>query len=146
MSESSKQPYLLRAMHEWMTDNDQTPHMVVDVSVPGVQVPMEHVQEGKIILNVSYAATTDLSMSNELVSFGARFGGVAQQIMFPASAVLGIYARETGQGMIFTDEVEFSGATPDAEASAMDSTEPDMPDPPGSGAPKSGKSHLRVVK
>lgn len=99
-----KRPYLIRAMHEWMTDNGLTPHIVVDAAADGLTVPEQYVTDGKIVLNVSYAATRDLVMDNHSVQFGARFEGVNHQIRVPALGVIGIYARETGQGMIFTDE------------------------------------------
>lgn len=115
---SSRRPYLLRAMHEWMSDNGLTPHIVVDAGVHGVVVPAEHVADGRIVLNVSLAATRALTLSNDDVSFEARFGGVARQLYIPVPAVLGIYARETGQGMIFSD---------------ADSTDPTDPTDPGTG-------------
>ena len=99
-----RRPYLLRAMHEWMTDNNQTPHLVVDAAVEGVVVPRQYVRDGKIVLNVGYSATAGLAIKNETVSFSARFGGVAFDVSLPVHAVLGIYARETGQGMIFSDD------------------------------------------
>ena len=101
---TAKRPYLIRAMHEWMTDNGLTPHIVVEAGGDGIGVPPEHISDGKIILNVSYAATRDLNITNDTVSFEARFKGVPRAVQVPTAAVLGIYARETGQGMIFTDE------------------------------------------
>ena len=99
----SRRPYLLRAMHEWISDNLQTPHIVVDASIQGVEVPRQYVQGGKIILNVSLSATSVLNLGNEAVSFRARFGSVTYDVSVPIAAVLGIYARETGQGMIFSE-------------------------------------------
>lgn len=101
---SSRRPYLLRAMHEWMTDNQQTPHLVVNAAASSVEVPRQYVQDGKIVLNISYHATNGLTMGNEHVEFNARFGGQTHHVRVPLPAVLGIYARETGQGMIFSDE------------------------------------------
>ena len=101
---TSRRPYLLRAMHEWMTDNGQTPHLVVDAAMDGVAVPKQYVRDGKIVLNASYSATAGLSIKNDWVAFSARFGGVPFEVMIPVHAVQGIYARETGQGMIFSDE------------------------------------------
>lgn len=101
---TSRRPYLLRAMHEWMTDNQQTPHIVVDAVAQGVEVPRQYVQDGKIILNISFNATQGLSLGNERVEFNARFGGQTHHVMVPIHAVLGVYARETGQGMIFGDD------------------------------------------
>ncbi len=103
---TSRRPYLIRAMHEWMTDNVQTPHLMVNVSIAGVVVPPQYVQEDKIILNVSYSACQNLTMSNERIEFNARFGGQPHHVVVPIQAVLGIYARETGQGMVFAEEDE----------------------------------------
>lgn len=90
-------------MHEWISDCDQTPHIVVDASLQGVEVPRQYVQGGKIILNVSNHATSNLSLGNDVVRFRARFGAATHDVMVPIIAVLGIYARETGQGMIFSE-------------------------------------------
>lgn len=93
-------------MHEWMGDNNRTPHVVVDTSVDGVQVPPEHIKDGKIILNISQSAAHNLKLTNCSVSFRARFGGVPFDVWAPMQSVLGIYARETGQGMIFSHDAE----------------------------------------
>ena len=102
----SKRPYLIRAMHEWMGDNMHTPHIVVDTSFDGVAVPPEHIKDGKIILNISESAAHNLKLTNDAVSFRARFGGVPFDVWAPIRSVLGIYARETGQGMIFSHDAE----------------------------------------
>ena len=142
---TSRRPYLLRAMHEWITDNQQTPHVVVDASLDGVEVPRQFVQNGKIILNVSYSATNGLTLGNDLVRFHARFGSVTHDVMVPVQAVLGIYARETGQGMIFSE----NDASPDPIGPGPNST---GPGPSSSTPTKSGdspapkRSHLKVVK
>jgi len=102
----SKRPYLIRAMHEWMVDNLHTPHIVVDASFDGVNVPSEHIKDGKIILNISETAAHNLKLTNDAVSFRARFGGVPFDVWVPVRSVLGIYARETGQGMIFSHDNE----------------------------------------
>ena len=102
----SKRPYLIRAMHEWMGDNSHTPHIVVDASVDGVSVPEEHVKDGKIILNISETAAHNLKLTNDAVSFRARFSGVPFDVWVPMKSVLGIYARETGQGMIFSHDTD----------------------------------------
>jgi len=93
-------------MHEWMGDNGHTPHIVVDASVDGVSVPDEHVKDGKIILNISETAAHNLKLTNDSVSFRARFSGVPFDVWVPMPSVLGIYARETGQGMIFSHDSE----------------------------------------
>lgn len=135
----SRRPYLLRAMHEWISDNVQTPHIVVDASMQGVEVPRQYVQGGKIILNVSLSATSSLNLGNEHVSFRARFGAATYDVMVPIAAVLGIYARETGQGMIFSE---------------TDSPPPVPPQAPTESAPGNGnggeakraRPTLKVVK
>ena len=127
----SKRPYLIRAMHEWMGDNGHTPHIVIDASVDGVMVPGEHIKDGKIILNVSYSAAHDLKLTNDAVSFRARFSGAPFDVWVPIAAVRGIYAKETGQGMIFSH----------SEA------EPEPPDDPEQrGKARSDRSHLTVIK
>ncbi len=93
-------------MHEWMSDNAHTPHIVVDTSDDEVSVPVEHIKEGKIILNISDAAAHNLKQTNDALSFRARFGGVPFDVWVPMQSVLGIYARETGQGMIFSQDSE----------------------------------------
>ena len=131
--QSSRRPYLLRAMHEWMTDNGQTPHLLVDAGVDGVAVPRQYVRDGKIVLNTSYSATAGLMMKNDWVTFSARFGGNPFEVRLPVGAVLGIYARETGQGMIFSED----------EPGGPDAPVP-PPKPPGGDEPRRPK--LKVVK
>ena len=114
-------------MHEWMSDNGHTPHIVVDAGIDGVSVPEEHIKDGKIILNISDSAAHNLKISNSAVSFRARFGGVPYDVWVPILSVLGIYAKETGQGMIFSH-----GAEP--------------PDPEDDESARAGRSHLKVVK
>jgi stringent starvation protein B len=91
-------------MHQWMTDSGHTPHLIVDAERAGVEVPRAYVKEGKIVLNVSLNATQRLMLGNELVEFDARFAGVVHHLRFPVAAVLGIYARETGEGMVFSEQ------------------------------------------
>ena len=121
-------------MHEWMGDNGNTPHIVVDASVDGVNVPPQHVKDGKIILNISPSAAHNLRLQNEAISFRARFGGVPFDVVVPMPAVMGIYARETGQGMIFSHDTDEP-----VEESASRPAEPAPPD-------RSPRSHLKVVK
>lgn len=97
---SSTRPYLLRALHEWCTDNGYTPYVAVLVD-DTVQVPQEYVKNGEIVLNVSYDATGGMKLGNEFIEFKARFAGVAREIIVPVNRVLAIYARENGQGMAF---------------------------------------------
>lgn len=124
---TSSRPYLIRAVHSWIIDNDRTPYILVDATVAGVIVPQQHVDNNKIILNLSPRAVSHLEINNTLISFDARFGGVAMIVQIPPSAVLAIYARENGQGMIFDKD---------------DGDEPaPTPPPTGKARPK-----LRVVK
>lgn len=115
MTMKPRRPYLLRAMHEWITDNGQTPHVVVDTAADAVRVPVEHVRDGKIVLNLSYDATSDLLMTNEVVEFDARFSGQPFHVTVPVQSVMGIYARETGQGMIFGSEEPEPDPDPDKD-------------------------------
>jgi stringent starvation protein B len=97
---TSTRPYLLRALHDWCTDNGFTPYLAVHVG-PGVQVPMEYVKNNEIVLNIGFEATSGLLLGNEFVEFKARFGGMAREIKVPVDHVVAIYARENGQGMAF---------------------------------------------
>ena len=97
---TSTRPYLIRALHEWCTDNGFTPYLAVFVT-PGIQVPMEYVKNNEIVLNVGFEATSSLNLGNEFVEFKARFGGVSREIIVPIDHVVAIYARENGQGMAF---------------------------------------------
>jgi stringent starvation protein B len=132
----SRRPYLLRAMHEWISDSNQTPHIVVDASIEGVEVPRQYVQGGKIILNVSSNATSLLSLGNDVVRFRARFGAATYDVSVPIVAVLGIYARETGQGMIFSE----------ADTPPQPPAPPSEPAPATTGEGKRSKPTLKVIK
>lgn len=115
-----------------MADNGQTPHIVVDANAPGVEIPAGHARDGRIILNISQSATRDLILGNDIVAFEARFGGSPFYIKLPVASVLGIYARESGQGMIFSGD-DKGPEPPDQQPDDEDST---------TGA----RAHLRVVK
>jgi stringent starvation protein B len=125
-----KRPYLLRAMHEWVTDSQHTPHVIIDADRPGVVVPRPFVKDGKIVLNLSLTATQNLTLGNEWIEFGARFAGVVHFIRVPIAAVLGIYARETGEGMVFSDQ----------------DLGPEPPPPPSAEEDGGRRSHLKLVK
>lgn len=94
-------PYLARAIYEWICDNHLTPYLLVDATAANTSVPSEHVQDGQIVLNIVPHAVHALHMSNDAISFSARFGGVSRDIYVPFAALLGIYARENGQGLFF---------------------------------------------
>lgn len=147
MQESSTKPYLIRALHEWCTDNGYTPHIVVAVDDNTV-VPPAHIQNGQITLNVSSLATNRLVLGNEYIEFQTRFGGVTENIVVPVAAVSAIYARETGAGMGFEvhESQPYPGAPlPDSDRSgAADATRPDPSDDPDDNGPR--PSHLKIVK
>jgi stringent starvation protein B len=100
MSDISTKPYLVRALFEWCNDSGYTPYVAVAVG-ENVDVPLEYVRDGEIVLNVSPLATNRLSIGNDFLEFQARFGGVAREVRVPVEAIRAIYARETGQGMAF---------------------------------------------
>jgi stringent starvation protein B len=123
----SNRPYLIRAINEWLLDSQCTPHLLVNAEAPGVDVPQERSQEGKIVLNIGPQAVEGLRISNEEVTFLARFSGVSRLISLPVSAVLAIYAKENGRGMMFN--------------------EADEPEPHDSGpSPPTSRPSLKVVK
>jgi len=103
---TSSRPYLLRAIYEWLNDNKLTSYLLVDAEKPDVMVPVEHVQDGKIILNISPEAVDGILLDNESVSFSARFSGKSQDIYIPMQAVLALYSKENGKGMMFPEEEE----------------------------------------
>lgn len=124
----SNRPYLIRAIYDWIVDNDWTPHMQVDANYPGVEVPHEYVQEGMIVLNVSPSAVGRLSLENDLFAFNARFSGIERRLFFPPEAVLAVFARENGQGMPFPPEPypeEFEAEELQAESSGLQAVESD---------------------
>lgn len=127
---TSSRPYIMRALYEWIVDNDCTPYVLVDATMAEVMVPQQFVKDGQIVLNISPSAVMDLTVSNESMSFNGRFGGVATDVYVPVAAIVGIYARENGQGMVF--EPEESPEPPDETP-----PDPDKPDGPPS---------LKIVK
>ncbi len=136
-------PYFLRAVYEWIVDNDCTPFLSVNADYPQVEVPTEYVEDGQIILNAAPSAIVDLQMDNNFVQFSAKFNGVARNISVPVATIIGIYAKENGQGMVFPDESEYS-----VEGADLDlDPDPQPPAPPSGSKRKSAKvSHLKVVK
>lgn len=124
---TSTRPYLIRALHDWCTDNGFTPYIAVYVDA-SVQVPTEYVKNGEIVLNVGFEATSNLKLGNELIEFKARFGGTAREIAVPVSHVIAIYARENGQGMAFPVPSETpAGMEPDHEGEAVPRKHPSSP-------------------
>ncbi len=159
---SPRRPYLLRAFYEWLLDNQLTPHLVVDVTLDGVQVPMEYARDGQIVLNIAPRAVGNLELANDEVRFNARFGGVPRQVSVPLAAVLAIYARENGAGTMFEPEAAYddemtslndddsAAAEPETVMSVIDGDKPDHEDgddsPDDDPPPRGGRPALRVVK
>lgn len=133
---SSSRPYLIRSLYEWILDNQCTPYALVNARYPDTVVPEAFVEAGQIVLNLSPNAIRHLEMDNEKICFDGRFGGVAQQVWLPAQAVMAIYARENGQGMVF--EVEPAPVPPSSEEGAAPNKGP-------AGA-KPARPALKVVK
>lgn len=138
---TSTRPYFIRALYEWILDNQCTPYLLVNANYPSVQVPLEHVKDGRIILNLSPSAIRGLVMDNDRVEFSARFGGVPRTLFLPIGAILAVYAKENGRGMFF-DENEFP--VPEAGAPSDAPTKPDDPSPDDNGGKK--RPSLKVVK
>lgn len=103
MSMTSSRPYLLRGIYQWIVDNGMTPYMLVNTNMENVQVPGEHVSNGKITLNVSPSAVQDLDMGGRDVRFHARFSGKSQFVCAPVHSIMAIYAKENGRGMVFAE-------------------------------------------
>ncbi len=113
---TSSRPYLLRALHDWIVDNNLTPYILVDAFIDGVDVPDGFIQDGKIILNISPHSVQYMEMGNDVLSFAARFSGVSQSISVPIAAILAIYANENGQGMVFNDDDPQQPMPPDGSS------------------------------
>lgn len=158
---TSYRPYLLRALYEWIVDNGMTPHVLVDARRPGVRVPAHAVKDGQIVLNIADRAVARLEMGNDALSFTARFGGVSQSVRVPLSAVIAIYARETGHGMGLPEDPQHTLPATDANEEsgvlALDAGRDEddgadtLLDPvrdPGDDTPEPPKrgGHLRIVK
>lgn len=126
---TSSRPYLIRALYQWIVDNGVTPYILVDALVEGVDVPAQYIQDNKIVLNIAPMAVQGLTLGDDTVSFSARFSGQSVNLVVPTDAVMAIYARENGQGMMFNEE-------------------PGSPEPPDHTDPDDDKPKpsLRVVK
>lgn len=140
-------PYLLRAFYDWLLDNEMTPHLLVNASLPHVRVPQQFVRDGQIVLNIAPQAVMAYTQDNDAISFSARFGGTPFQVYIPMAAVVAIHARENGVGTFFPPEEAYaaweSSPEPTAELSTVKGgvppTEPEPPRP-------SGRPALRVIK
>jgi stringent starvation protein B len=139
MSMTSHRPYLVRALNEWILENKCTPYIVVNAFETGVQVPQNYVKDGQIILNISPVAVQGLVISNEGIEFNGRFGGIPTRVYVPSCAIMGIYARENGQGMIFDQDANPPPVTPPTGSGPRSDSDA------GKGKP-GPKPSLRVVK
>ena len=149
MTMTSSRSYIARALYEWILDNDCTPYILVDAAQHGVEVPREFVRDGQIVLNISPAAVRALVIDNEIITFDGRFGGEALTIIVPVDALMAIYARENGQGMVFeaAGEPEAEEGPFIEEVSDSDSSEPEPDhDPEPTRPPRTGRPNLKVVK
>lgn len=156
MPETSTKPYLIRALHDWCTDNGYTPHIVVQVDENTV-VPMDYVQDGQITLNISYLSTNQLLIGNDYIEFQARFGGVPEDVFAPVAAVSAIFARETGAGMGFevSESEPYPGPSADKDTPSQpsasdqqakkDEKDTDSNNKKGKDD-KGGAGHLRIIK
>ncbi|KAA0014254.1 ClpXP protease specificity-enhancing factor [Billgrantia pellis] len=153
---SSSRPYLARALYEWLLDNEQTPYIVVDAEQSGVSVPRQFVQNGQIVLNVGPSAVRELRIENDAISFNARFSGQPMQVVVPTPALVAIYSRENGVGMVFGHEPTMPEpqAESDAERPELTSVtgegdsgrESEPGDKPSQDPPTKGRPSLRVIK
>lgn len=133
-----KRPYFLRAFHEWLSDNELTPYLMVDARHPDIIAPLEYAQDGKLVLNASYSATKDFLVDNEAVSFSARFGGVSRQLWLPIACVEGIYAKENVSCGFFFDPAEYPAPSVDDTKSPKQSA--------SHPSPKKSNSPFKVIK
>ena len=141
---TSTKPYLLRAIFEWAEDNNLTPQVLVNAELADVVVPVDHIVDGQIVLNISSSAVKLKIMDNECLSFSARFSGVEQDIFLPVDAVLAIFARENAQGIYFED-IDRNGSEPDTKLSSVKVTNKKKSVDTDKSS-NSKKSHLKIIK
>ncbi|MEY3182969.1 MAG: hypothetical protein RLZ35_954 [Pseudomonadota bacterium] len=142
MNMTTTRPYLIRAFYEWIADNNCTPYIAVDTHYPGVEVPMEYAENGRIILNVSMNAVRGLQLDNAYISFNAQFGGRGRDIYVPVQAVIAVYAKENGKGMVFTEEEYEDDGSEDPSVSSNGQASKTNPQKSGKGK----KPNLTLVK
>jgi stringent starvation protein B len=133
VSMTSSRPYLIRAIYEWISDNGQTPYILVNADNPEAVIPRQYIEDGKIVLNINEQAIDNLHIDNDWLLFSARFSGKAMDISIPMTAILAIYAKESGQGMVLDRDNEASEPPPDGSS-------------PGGGTKGGKKPHLQLVK
>lgn len=141
---TSSRPYLVRALYEWVADNGFTPYVIIDATA-GAVVPQEHVQDGRIVLNISMSAVHELDINNDALQFKARFGGIVKHIYAPTASIVAIYAKENGRGMVFSDEdLGDDSGTVTGTVTTGDGAPPPKDEPPT--PPKRSKPNLKIVK
>lgn len=147
-----KRPYLLKAYYDWLVDNDLTPYLVVDAMYIGVNVPLEYVKDGQIVLNLSPNATGNFLINNQAIQFSARFQGISRDIYIPMGAALAIYARENGDGVMFEPESVYDEPEPTkieqplSFSEATDKSSPSKNTKKNVSKGKKSASHLRIIK
>ena len=148
MTMTSSRSYIARALYEWILDNDCTPYILVDANRQGVEVPREFVRDGQIVLNVSPSAVRALVMGNDVITFDGRFGGEALTITVPIEAMMAIYARENGQGMVFEAAGEVEPEVEDDAPIIEEVSDTDTPSEPPEPTrpPRTGRPNLKVIK
>lgn len=132
-------PYMVRAIYQWIEDNALTPYLMVDATHEHARVPMEYVQDGRIVLSIATASVGKIEMENDFIFFTARFGGVSQEIWIPMQAVMGIYAKENSQAGIFFDPREYDNYTPAETESKQPSSNKPKPK-------RENKAGLKILK
>ena len=130
---TSSKPYLIRGLYDWIIENDLTPYLLVSAEAKGVQVPLEHVVDGRIVLNISPTACRGLLLENDRIVFTARFSGQATQVFVTPGSVLAIYAKENGRGMEFEEEED-------------DFTPPPSSSPSSTGHSNKRRPSLKLIK
>ena len=146
---TSVAPYMLRALVQWIVDNNQTPHILVDANVQNTEVPRNYVQpNGQIVLNISVMATEYLNIGDDFVTFHARFNGRSQQVFVPINAIISVFAKESGSGMCLTPMHRAENASSNDDVAPTEAAAPPPPpaaETPAPSAPRS-RGHLRIVK
>ena len=141
MTMTSSKPYIVRALYEWILENKCTPYVLVNAFDEGVEVPQDHVKDGQVILNITPSAVKSLSIHDSAIEFQGRFGGIPKQVFVPIQAIMGIYAKENGQGMMF--DIENDGSDPPDPEGSDESPESPSEDSVDS---SNKKPSLRLVK
>lgn len=136
---TSNKPYLIRALYEWLLDNEVTPHIMVDSTQPDLQIPPGIDKDGQVVLNIAPTAVQGLMLENTHISFSARFGGIPRDIVIPIRAVMAIYSREDGEGMMFAGETQDESVSASSDEDQQTQTDTEK-------SSEKKKPALKVVK